>query len=142
MKKLLVTTDGSKNSKKALLEAKRLATALDLKIIILNVVNDIVITPYMTMQYNMIQQSDKDLRQIGEKILEESLKLFDDFEGEIETKLERGDPADIIIKEVKDNDYELIVMGSRGLGTFSRAMLGSVSSRVLHHVKTNIFIVK
>ena len=142
MKKLLVTTDGSENAKKALNEAKRLATALKLKIVVLNVVNDIIITPYMTMQYNTIQQSDKDLRLVGERILLESLKEFEDFDGEIETKLERGDPADVIIQEAKDNYYDLIVMGSRGLGTFSRAMLGSVSSRVLHHVKTNVVIVK
>ena len=142
MKKLLVTTDGSENAKKALNEAKRLATALKLKIVVLNVVNDIIITPYMTMQYNTIQQSDKDLRLVGERILLESLKEFEDFDGEIETMLERGDPADVIIQEAKDNYYDLIVMGSRGLGTFSRAMLGSVSSRVLHHVKTNVVIVK
>ncbi|MGO1470886.1 MAG: universal stress protein, partial [Tissierella sp.] len=61
---------------------------------------------------------------------------------ELNVKLRRGDPADAIIKETEKEDYDLVVMGSRGLGTFSRAILGSVSNKVLNHVETNVLIVK
>lgn len=142
MKKILVTTDGSKNGEKALLEAKSLAEALGADIDILNVVKDAAINPYAVVNsYNM--QTAKDLEEAGEEVLEESLKLFEGFKGEVNTKIRTGDPGDEIIKEAENGKYDLVVMGSRGLGTFSRAMLGSVSNKVLNHAKTNnILIVK
>lgn len=141
MRKILVTTDGSDTANKALLEAKRLGKPFNAEICILNVAQDVLITPYVTMNnYNM--ETIKNLREAGERILDEALKLFDDYEGEVKVKLRTGTAGEEIIKEVDNGDYDLVVMGSRGLGTFSRAMLGSVSSRVLHHVNSNILIVK
>lgn len=141
MKKILVTTDGSENSKKALIEAKKLAEALDAKVDILSVVHDVVITPYMTEQYYNVQTNES-LVQSGEKLLEEALRLFDDFKGEVKTKLRTGNSGNEIIKEVEKEGYDLVVMGSRGLGAFSRIMVGSVSHKVLNHVETNVLIVK
>ena len=45
-------------------------------------------------------------------------------------------------KEAKEGDYDLIVMGSRGQGAFSKALLGSVSKKVLNHAEKNVLIVK
>ncbi len=141
MEKILVTTDGSDTANKALLEAKRLGTAFGAEICILTVTPDVLMTPYVTMtNYNM--ETIKNLRESGEKILDEAIKLFDDYKGQVKVKLRTGNAGEEIIKEVENHNYDLVVMGSRGLGTFSRAMLGSVSSRVLHHVKSNILIVK
>lgn len=141
MTKILVTTDGSKNGDKALLEAKDLAEALNANIDILNVVKDMVVNPYMAVNsYNL--QTAEDFRKMGEEVLENALKLFEGFKGEVNTKLRTGDPGDIIMQESEDGEYDFVVMGSRGLGTFSRAMLGSVSNKVLNHTKSNVLIVK
>ena len=141
MKKILVTTDGSENAKRALLEAKRFATALDADVDIINVMEYIVLSPYSTVKYPAMPV-DKDSKEIGEKILEEALKLFDDFEGKVNTRMEKGDPGDVIIEAADKEDYYLIFMGSRGLGTFSKAILGSVSNKVINHVNTNVLIVR
>lgn len=141
MKKILVTTDGSRNSKKALLEAKNIASAIDGSIDILTVVRTAVVSPYMTIE-NIPVQSNVTFVKSGEKILDEALSLFDDFKGELNRKLKAGDPADVILKEAELKDYDLIIMGNRGLGTFSKTILGSVSNKVLNHAKTNVLIVK
>lgn len=141
MKKILVTTDGSENAKRALLEAKKLAEATGASVEILSVIEYIVLNLYSTVKYNAMP-TDKASQKIGEEILEDASRLFDDFNGELSAKLEKGDPGDVIIEKAEKEDYDLIVMGSRGLGAFSRAILGSVSSKVVNHVNTNVLIVR
>lgn len=140
MKKILVTTDGSDNSERALNEVKKLGELMDAELTILTVLD-----PIAMLGYSYPELSERDtsiLRNAGEYVLDEALKLMDDFKGEIKTKLKHGSPADEILKEAENGDYDIIVMGSRGVGIFSRGMLGSVSNKVLNHTETNVFIVK
>ena len=51
-------------------------------------------------------------------------------------------PMDMILKEVEDKDYDLIAMGSRGLGAIKGMLMGSVSERVSRAVKCPVLIVK
>lgn len=141
MKNILVAIDGSKNSNKALLKAKILAKSTGANIDILTVVRTAVVSPYITVEYTPVQSNLSFVR-FGEEVLSESLNFFDDFEGEVTTILKSGDPAETIIKVSEAGEYDLLVMGSRGLGTFSRTMLGSVSTKVLNHTDTNVLIVK
>lgn len=57
------------------------------------------------------------------------------------THLPWGRPADAILDVADSVDADLIVLGSRGLGTFERFLRGSVSSRVTGHAHTNTLIV-
>ena len=129
MEKILVATDGSENAERALLLAKRIAEALNADVDIVNVMEYIVLSPYSTVKYPAMPV-DKHSKEIGEKVLEEALKLFDGFQGKVTTRMEKGDPGDVIIEASEKEDYYLILMGSRGLGTFSKAILGSVSNKV------------
>lgn len=52
-----------------------------------------------------------------------------------------GIPKHSILKAVDKYEANLVVMGSRGLGALSRAILGSVSDYVLHHVNVPVIIV-
>jgi nucleotide-binding universal stress UspA family protein len=51
-----------------------------------------------------------------------------------------GHPAKGIIDE-SNRGYDLVVMGSRGLGGVEGFLLGSVTSRVSHHVRVPLMIV-
>lgn len=141
MEKILVATDGSANSKRALIEAKKYAENLDSTITIVNVVKPL---SYTTLGYQAIdiQPHCTTFREIGASILKESLKFCDDFEGEVNTILREGSPAEQILQEAEEGNYDLIVMGNRGLGVFSKTLLGSVSTKVLNHTKRNVLIVK
>ena len=141
MKKILVATDGSENAERTLLEAKEYAKCTDGEVTIITVVDTLVTRPYPTVEYHTIRD-DEELESVGESVLEKSMEVFEDFDGKVSTKLRRGDPADQIIKEAKENDFDIIFMGSRGLGTFTRTILGSVSSKVLNHSKKNVMVVK
>ncbi|PON44921.1 Universal stress protein [Parasponia andersonii] len=59
-----------------------------------------------------------------------------------ETLILEGDPKDRICQAAEQMHVDLLVVGSRGLGTFKRAFLGSVSDYCAHHVKCPILIVR
>lgn len=50
----------------------------------------------------------------------------------VETAVETGDPAAIILDWARAREVDLIVMGRRGLGSLPGLVLGSVSTKVLH----------
>eukprot|EP00794_Sanderia_malayensis_P003630 gene3630-4144_t len=52
-----------------------------------------------------------------------------------------GTPGETIVKIAQENDANVIVMGSRGLGTVRRTLLGSVSDYVLHHAHTPTIVI-
>jgi nucleotide-binding universal stress UspA family protein len=51
----------------------------------------------------------------------------------VTTVQRQGDPAEEILALVNAQPFDLICMGARGRGRVSGALLGSVSSAVLHH---------
>lgn len=60
----------------------------------------------------------------------------------ISSEVLQGPPAQAIVDEAEHWEADLIVMGSRGLGAWSRLLLGSVSNGVVHHAKCSVEIVR
>lgn len=54
---------------------------------------------------------------------------------------ETGSPGESVCKVVKERNVDHLVMGSRGLGTVSRALVGSVSDYCLHHASVPVSVV-
>jgi nucleotide-binding universal stress UspA family protein len=50
-----------------------------------------------------------------------------------------GDPAEELVRASRDAD--LLVMGSRGSGGFAGLVMGSVSSKVIHHAACPVVVV-
>jgi nucleotide-binding universal stress UspA family protein len=51
-----------------------------------------------------------------------------------------GDPALVLLERAADAD--LLVVGSRGHGTFADALLGSVSQRCVHHAQCPVVVMR
>ncbi|RKO87022.1 hypothetical protein BDK51DRAFT_11095, partial [Blyttiomyces helicus] len=54
----------------------------------------------------------------------------------------RGDAREEILAKSEELKAELVVVGSRGMGAFKRAVLGSVSDYILHHSACPVLVVK
>jgi nucleotide-binding universal stress UspA family protein len=51
----------------------------------------------------------------------------------VTTVLRHGDPAEEILALLSEQPFDMLCMGARGRGRMSGAVLGSVSTAVLHH---------
>ena len=59
-----------------------------------------------------------------------------------ETHLRSGEPDKEILRLAEELGAGLIVIGSRGLGAVSRALMGSVSESVIRHAHCPVFVVR
>ena len=57
----------------------------------------------------------------------------------VHTLYRRGKAGCEIVKAAKEGDYDAIILGARGVGRVG-AMMGSVSSYVLHHADIAVFV--
>ena len=151
IKRILVPIDGSEPADKALEYALDLADKYAADIEILNVISTapIPIGPY-PMGYGELAVPawmgtySKELKASHEKMLSEALeKAKKNKPGlNISTKLVEGRPADKIVEAAKEGNFDIVVMGSRGLGGIKKFFLGSISGRVSDHAECPVLIVK
>ena len=75
-----------------------------------------------------------DLRAELEKFGEAELPKLD-----VTCTVEMGDPAAVIIEYAENENINLIMMPTHGYGAFRRALLGSVTAKVLHDAKVPVW---
>lgn len=139
-KKILVPVDGSQDSYCALKEGELLAQAFDSKLIILTVLTDTNVIEHYPGNF-LSTDFKKAQEQRGQKILDKALATID-YEGDVETCVRVGRASEEILKCSEEKEVDLIVIGSRGLGGFSRTLLGSVSDKVLNAAKVPVLVNK
>jgi nucleotide-binding universal stress UspA family protein len=139
-KKILVPIDGSDQARKAIDFAANLAKQNDATIHLLHVYK-LPIIPEGMGEYVI---SDRiELQALGDQIISVAQDEVRKKGGQhIEATVMEGDPAERIIAYAKDHDVDMIVMGSRGLGSFKGLLLGSVSNKVSHRTDRTCVIVR
>lgn len=141
MKNILVAIDGSAHSAKAIAETINLAVSQKAEVTVITVMDDTPSFSYMVPS-DIIAKIRESYGERAKKILAEAEQLIRENGLAVKTKLTKGHPADEICSEANKGNYDLVVLGSRGLGGVTEFFLGSVSSKVAHCVKQSIFIVK
>ena len=138
--KILVPVDGSDISYRALDSALFLSERLGSKITAIHVIEKVP-TVYI--------QSQKILDQILETHKNQSQKILDECSSiatkkgiAIDTTLLEGNPASTILEFSQMEKYEVIIIGSRGMGHFKELILGSVSSKILHHSLCPVLLIR
>jgi nucleotide-binding universal stress UspA family protein len=139
--KVLVPVDGSENSNRALKHALSLSSELKSKLTILYVLE---VPPFVYVQsQKLVDSAMASLEKEAKNILDMAQDQAKEFDVVYETKLLKGDNiASTIIDYNKKNDFDIIVIGSRGHGKFKTTLLGGVSNNVLHHSKNPVLIIK
>ncbi|KUG03519.1 universal stress protein family [hydrocarbon metagenome] len=137
-KNILVLVDGSEYSINAARAAASMADQYSGKLTMLHVVGK----SFSKTTMPDLEQEIAGLRSEGSQILSSAIAATGKSEDQVEAILSWGNPLDIILEEVQDKNYDLIVMGSRGLGAIKGLLMGSVSERISRSVKCPVLIVK
>ncbi len=144
--KILVCTDGSEQSQKALEKAALIAGGCNVNDVAIIHVNEEDL-PYMEAysrnvieRYMQIKEENK--KEI-ERILKEALKFFEEKGIKARTIFKEGHPAETIVEVGCGENFDFIVIGSRGLGGLKKALLGSVSNAVVQQAeKCSVIVVR
>ncbi|MBY9082177.1 universal stress protein [Paenibacillus sp. HN-1] len=85
---------------------------------------------------------NKDYYDLAVKTTEEVKQRLTDEGLNAKVELLQGSPAETILKYAKDNEIDIIVIGSRGLGGIREFVLGSVSHNVVQSARIPVLVVK
>jgi nucleotide-binding universal stress UspA family protein len=89
-----------------------------------------------------VQSLLKQCRQDSEKLLEATAARVEGWTSQVDTLLLDGHPADELLRAIDKAHPDVVVVGSRGLGTVRRWLLGSVSERIAAHARCSVLIVR
>jgi nucleotide-binding universal stress UspA family protein len=137
IKKILVPMDNSSNSIRGLKKAIYLARQCGASITAFHVL-ELPIRSVIHITNSMLENGIKK----ADRIISKSIRASDKEEMGVDFKTTSGRPGSEIVKYAQKNKFDLIVIGSRGLGSGKELLLGSVSSYVIHKSKISVLVVK
>lgn len=139
-KKILLSVDDSDFAKKAAQHTLALAKKEGASVDIINVVVPVTGFAHYERLFTLAPSISEVYDDVGKRVLEDSKAIFASYPA-VKTQLLHGDPATEIIEHSKGG-YDLLVMGSHGSGGPGIFSMGSVVSKVIHHAKISVLVVK
>ena len=140
---ILVPIDGSDNSDRALEFAIEIGKRFEADIEILHVASMPVDVLHTTPDEI---EEEHFSRIVGNKqdMLKEALRHASSLAPHLNVtvKLLKGNIANQILAEADEGNFDLIVMGSRGLGNIQELLLGSISRIIINRANVPVTIVK
>jgi nucleotide-binding universal stress UspA family protein len=141
--KILVPTDGSRYALRAAEYAADLARRYHAEVTLL-LASDLQGIRASPAPERVKAEMEQAVREANAEALAQTAAPFTATGVKVASKELEGAPVYVIGREVEEGGYDLVVMGSRGLGLpdDERAFLGSVTERVLRLVSCPVLTVK
>ena len=135
---VLVAFDASPEAQLALAHAVAMAQVYRAKVALVAVVPP---PPLLSWQApgGMRGIHEAEQEELGKALREAADGVPDDLS--VTTQLLDGDPARELLGLAREGDFDVIVMGSRGRGRVTAALLGSVSNRVMHDADVPVIVI-
>ncbi len=137
MKRILVAVDGSEYSLAAVKAAAKWAMGHGIKSVTLI---NVIPTVTSTVGVRLVGASPEDIE--AWEVFDRPKSLLKEAGLEPKLLLLEGDPADVIIQVARDEGYDLIVVGHRGLSPVKAFLVGSVSNRLVSHAPCSVLVVR
>lgn len=148
MERIVAAVDGSASSLKAVDLAADLAGKYGAELILFNVAREVStdiddgLESYARIEHIGTLAGDVGLVAAESVLAEARLTARKKGASRISTKSGFGDPAEEIIALAKDQQADLIVLGSRGHGRIAGLLLGSVAQKTLGHASCPVLVVR
>lgn len=139
-RRLLVATDGSGQGFKAVGQGAHMALRTGAELTLMMVVDyDSSVSSWE--QVSMSGYVPEELKLAARQYLEEFAEVIP---ARVKThiRVAVGEAGEQIVQAAEEENTDIIVMGTRGLGTLKGMLLGSVSNYVLKHAPCNVMLVK
>ena len=141
----MIPTDGSRDAEKATDHAFTLAGYSNAEILGISVVD----TSYRKLLEDTVNaRLEEILRNQAENAVKTLMDKFKSMQREghmvgcsLETRILEGNPAEVILEVMEDEEVDLVVMGSSGKHGLDRIISGSVTRKVLRSAETPIMVV-
>src|SRR6056297_1317612 len=138
--RILVPTDGSTETERAVEHAAELAAAHDAELHGVYVVNSATFAGlHMETSWEGV---DEVLRDEGETALERVADIAAEYGVACSSKLLDGSPSKRIVEYAEERDCDLVVMGTHGRGGIDRLLLGSVAEGVVRACSVPVLTVQ
>ncbi|OED29825.1 universal stress protein [Methanosphaera sp. WGK6] len=140
-KRILLPTDGSKNSEKAIKHACNMATHEHAEIVVINVID----SKHLTSLPEDALDDDTEFvfeehGDVVTKHVEELIKETDE-NIKVSSITAEGDPATAIIKAAEKENMDVIVIASSGKHILDRFLLGSVTSKTIKYSTIPVLVI-
>lgn len=134
---IVLATDGSDHAERALGYARDLALRDGAEVIVVHAFEPI--PGYLGVE----TKSEVAARHVsaGREIADRAREQLMDAGVDVEAEVLQGPPAEAILRVAEGRGADLIVMGTRGRGSLTSLLLGSVSHHVLAHSKVPVMVV-
>ena len=141
--RVLVGADGSRGADFTLETLGNLADPTRTEITVVSVVSHYTplllpvsgaapVPPEVSEQNEAIE---KQMRDRAQRHAEHAATRLRDMGFTVEAHIESGSPAEQLLKEAESGRFDLVAVGSRGMGPFGRTLLGSVSDHAARHCR-------
>jgi nucleotide-binding universal stress UspA family protein len=143
-RKILLPTDGSRHSDEAARFAGQLAARYDGSV-----------QPVVAVEYQYVTGDDlpeelstairQRIEARAHRALEKAGGIVEEAGGSVAAgRLLEGPPVEVILREAEEGDYDLIVMGSRGVSEEHghERLVGSVTERVLNRTPCPVLVIR
>lgn len=145
IKKILVATDASAASNRAVTFAADLAVKHEAELLILNVIRDMQLPAELKSapEFEAFNDAREEMmRKAADKILEDAMtRARDAGARKVQTAIGCGDPATSLTGFARRRSVDLIVVGTRGLSKQKASSMGSVSRKLLDIAEINCLVV-
>lgn len=148
--RILVPLDGSDGSEQALDALVNLFDVESAEIKLLHVMETLWVPLDEDGESNLHNDPDSEqrnqivteLREEAEQLLSDARKRISPHHPGLTTSIREGIPANEILSEADQGDYDLIVIGATGATDMKHSVLGSVSSKVAWNAGCSVLVVR
>ncbi len=129
-KKILVAADCSATDGPVLDHVALLARQNRAEVVILHVVHSHTL------------DQDRALRERTEARLADYCERLKARQVAVTSRIRTGEPEEEVLREIEENDYDLVAMGTHGHGFLADILFGSVSDTLKHRISVPLLLLR